>query len=66
MELASGTVGLRSPRVKRRRISRRSLGSERRDKVNVRRSDGEPVVDDDAQLSRIDPRVGAWEIQLSM
>ena len=62
MELASGigdcfgtgTVGLRSPLVIRRRISSRSLGSDRRDEVNARREDGEPEVDEDTQLSRMD------------
>lgn len=63
MEVARGTVGLRSPRVRRRRISSRSLGSERRELVKFRRSDGEPVVDDDAQESRIDRSVGAWKGQ---
>ena len=59
MELARGTVGFRSPRVNRRRISRRSLGEAKRDAVKLRRDGGLPVVDEEAQESRMDCKVGA-------
>jgi len=61
--VASGTVGFRSPRVKRRRISRRSFGSESSEEVKSRRDAGEPVIDDDAQESRIDWSVGVYDDQ---
>lgn len=59
-------AGLRSPRVRRRRISSRSFGSDWRVSVNRRRSDGEPTEDEDAQESRMLCSVGAWGQQSAL
>lgn len=52
-------VGLRSPRARRKRISRRSLGEEERSAMKARREEGVPRELLEAQLSRILCNVGA-------
>jgi hypothetical protein len=59
-------VGFRSPRVKRRRISRVSSGDASREEVNDRRVVGLPIEEEDAQASSMDWRVGAYIINTSV
>ena len=56
------TGALRSPRVRRRRISTRSLGSLSRDWMNAPREADEPEVEVDVHDSNKDCRVGAYHV----
>ncbi len=58
-------VGFRSPLVNFSRISRRLLGSDRRDPVNALRSEIGPPEDDVIQPSRIDCNVGGYQRELA-
>jgi hypothetical protein len=55
---AEPVVGFRSPRVRRSKISRRSIGSESSEVTNERRSEGSPEDEEDAHESRMDRSVG--------